>query len=116
MIKNIKIKNFEISNKSRPYIVAELSANHSGELKNVYKAIKVAKKSGADAIKIQTYTPDTMTIDSSKNDFKIKKGLWKGIHSMNYIKSLHTIRYDKIFKYTDKLALLVFLLLLTKLL
>lgn len=110
MIKNIKIKNFEISNKSRPYIVAELSANHSGELKNVYKAIKVAKKSGADAIKIQTYTPDTMTIDSSKNDFKIKKGLWKGDTLYELYKKAYTPFewHDKIFKYADKIGITCF--------
>ena len=57
-------------NKSKnPFFIAEMSANHNGSLKNAKKLIDQAKKFGADAIKLQTYTPDTMTLNSKKKDF-----------------------------------------------
>lgn len=59
-----------------PYIIAELSANHNGDINRAFKILEMAKECGADAIKIQTYTQDTLTIDSDKEDFKIKGGLW----------------------------------------
>jgi sialic acid synthase SpsE len=59
----------------KPYIIAELSANHGGSIESAKLAIKVARDSGACAVKIQTYTPDTMTIDSDKPNFKIHHGL-----------------------------------------
>ena len=65
-----------ISNK--PFIIAEISANHNGSLSHAKKLINLAKNSGADAVKLQTYTPDMMTIKKNVINFKIKKGLWKG--------------------------------------
>ncbi len=59
-----------------PYIIAELSANHNGDINRAFKILEMAKECGADAIKIQTYTQDTLTIDCDKEDFKIKGGLW----------------------------------------
>ncbi|WP_251360150.1 pseudaminic acid synthase [Kangiella sp. TOML190] len=59
-----------------PYVIAEMSANHNGDIENAYKILEMAKECGADAIKIQTYTQDTLTIDCDKEDFKIKGGLW----------------------------------------
>ena len=64
--------------KNNPIFIAEISANHNGSLAQARRLIKTAKKYGADAVKLQTYTPDTMTIKSSKSDFKIKEGSWKG--------------------------------------
>src|SRR5262245_21415477 len=61
-----------------PYIVAELSANHNGSLERAFQTIECAKRMGADAVKFQTYTPDTMTIDCDRDDFRIKGGLWDG--------------------------------------
>lgn len=61
-----------------PYIIAELSANHNGRLETALKLIEVAKKSGADALKLQTYRADTITIESDKPDFLIDDGLWTG--------------------------------------
>ena len=55
-----------------PYIIAELSANHNGSLERALESIVVAARSGADAIKIQTYTADTMTLNIDKSDFLIK--------------------------------------------
>lgn len=61
-----------------PFIVAELSANHNGKLETAFRIIDAAKIAGADAVKLQTYRPDTITLDSDRDDFLIKSGLWSG--------------------------------------
>ncbi len=61
-----------------PFIIAELSANHNGDIEQAKKLMEIAVDCGADAIKIQTYQPETMTIRSDKPDFYISHGLWKG--------------------------------------
>jgi N-acetylneuraminate synthase len=61
-----------------PYVIAELSANHNGQLEIAMRIIEEAKKSGADAIKLQTYKPDTITLACDSEDFKISGGLWDG--------------------------------------
>jgi len=61
-----------------PYIIAEISANHNGDLNRAMQTIEMAKSCGADAVKIQTYTADTMTVDCDKEDFQIHGGLWDG--------------------------------------
>ena len=93
-----------------PYIVAEISANHNGNLQNALNIIKKAKQSGADAIKIQTYTPDTMTIDSRKKDFHISKGLWKDLYLYQLYKKAYTPYewHEKIFKYCKKINITCF--------
>ncbi len=74
----MKIGNFDL-HKDGVFIIAELSANHNGSLKNALDTIKTAKEIGANAIKLQTYTADTMTLNSDKDDFVIKGGtLWDG--------------------------------------
>ncbi|MEM7071920.1 MAG: pseudaminic acid synthase, partial [Pseudomonadota bacterium] len=74
---SISINGHAISAKNPPYIIAEISANHNGSLERFFKLIKTAKHTGANAVKIQTYTPDTMTINIRNDDFLIKDGLWK---------------------------------------
>jgi N-acetylneuraminate synthase len=61
-----------------PYIIAELSANHNGSFEQAKKSIEVAKSTGAHAVKLQTYTPDTMTINCDAPDFLVTGGLWDG--------------------------------------
>lgn len=61
-----------------PYVIAELSANHNGKLETALRIIEEAKKAGADAIKLQTYRPDTITLNCDSEDFKIRGGLWDG--------------------------------------
>jgi len=61
-----------------PYVIAEMSANHNGEIDNAYKIIDMAKTCGADAVKLQTYHPDTITMDMNTPEFMIKGGLWDG--------------------------------------
>jgi len=73
----MKISTFEIG-KSKTFIIAELSANHNGSLEIAIETIKAAKRAGADAIKLQTYTADTITIDCNKDDFIIKGTIWEG--------------------------------------
>ena len=74
----MKINNRIISNQQPPYIIAEMSANHNGDINNAYKIIDMAKATGADAVKLQTYTPDTMTINMKTPEFIIEGGLWGG--------------------------------------
>ena len=61
-----------------PYVIAEMSANHNGDVNNAYKIIDMAKASGADAVKLQTYHPDTITMDMNTPEFMIEGGLWDG--------------------------------------
>ena len=72
----MKIDNFEFTNNSETYIICELSANHCSDINIALKSIEIAKKIGANAIKIQTYTADTMTINSNNEDFIIKGTVW----------------------------------------
>jgi N-acetylneuraminate synthase len=67
-----------ISCEGPPYIIAEVSANHNGSLDRALATIDAAAECGADAVKLQTYTPDTMTIDCDREEFMIKGGLWDG--------------------------------------
>lgn len=61
-----------------PFIIAELSANHNGNLETAKRIIEEAKKAGADAVKLQTYRPDTITLNCDREDFQIRGGLWDG--------------------------------------
>lgn len=70
--------NFDTQNFRRTYIIAEMSANHAGSFERAKEIIHAAKASGADCIKIQTYTPDTMTINCDNEYFQIKNGTWEG--------------------------------------
>ncbi len=73
----MRIGHVELSNvESRVFIIAELSANHNGSLETAIETIRAARRAGADAIKFQTYTADTLTIDSNKDDFIIKGTIW----------------------------------------
>lgn len=75
----MKIGNRNIGGGSPCFIIAELSANHNGDLNVAIETIRAAKRTGADAIKLQTYTPDTLTIDCDNKHFKIEEGtLWDG--------------------------------------
>jgi pseudaminic acid synthase len=76
---DFKIDNFDFNKTEKTFIIAELSANHNQNFDTAVKTIEAAKDAGADAIKLQTYTADTITLDSDKKYFKIKgNNLWKG--------------------------------------
>jgi len=72
-----------------PYIIAELSANHNGDINRAYQIMEEAKKAGADAIKLQTYTHDTITMDCDSEDFQIHGGLWDGQTLYELYKGAH---------------------------
>ena len=74
----MKIENFKIDSNSEVFIIAELSANHNGSLDTAIETIKAAKRAGANCIKLQTYTADTITLDSDKPDFVIQGTIWDG--------------------------------------
>jgi pseudaminic acid synthase len=74
----LKINDRKIGLDQPPYIIAEVSANHNNDLNLAKKIIMEAKNCGASAVKLQTYTPDTLTLNSSDEDFCIKGGLWDG--------------------------------------
>lgn len=75
---------------NKVFIIAELSANHNGNLKTAVESIRAIKKTGADAVKLQTYTADTITIDSRNDDFKIKGTIWEDRYLYDLYKEAYT--------------------------
>ncbi len=93
-----------------PYIIAEMSANHNGEISNAYRIIDMAKECGADAIKLQTYRPDTITMNIRKPEFMIKGGLWDGqsLYEL-YEKAFMPWDWHKpLFDYAKKIGITIF--------
>jgi len=82
MTKNreINIAGRKIGSQYSPYIIAEMSANHNGKIERAFETIEMAKAMGADAVKMQSYTADTITIDCDNEDFRIEGGLWDGFN------------------------------------
>lgn len=95
---------------SKPYIIAELSGNHNGDINRAFDVIKMAKEAGADAVKLQTYTADTMTIDSDHDDFMIKGGLWDGYKLYDLYNVAHTPWdwHPQLFDYAKKIGITIF--------
>lgn len=87
---HIKINNRLIGTSYPPYIIAEISANHNGSKDKALEMIKLAKENGADAVKIQTYTADTMTLNCKQDDFYIDKGPWQGYYLYDLYKWAET--------------------------
>jgi len=94
-IQNMNIAGQSIGSNHKPYIIAEMSANHNGSIDRAFKIIDEAKKAGADAVKLQTYTPDTITLNCDKEDFQISDGLWKG-------QTLYEL-YDRLDEFDDSI-------------
>ncbi|OCX43346.1 pseudaminic acid synthase [Campylobacter ornithocola] len=102
------IENFNLNEKV--FIIAELSANHANSLEVALKTIQAAKKAGADAIKIQTYTPDSLTLNSNKKDFIIEGGLWHGRNLYELYKEAKTPYewHEKLFECAKNEGLICF--------
>ncbi|MFK7860339.1 MAG: pseudaminic acid synthase [Granulosicoccus sp.] len=90
MTSEITIAGRKIGNLHPPYVICELSGNHNGSLDRALELIDAAADTGCDAIKIQTYTPDTMTIDYAGEDFQINGGLWDGRKLYDLYQEAHT--------------------------
>jgi len=106
----MKIGKFNLT-QNNTYVIAELSANHNGSLQNALDTIKAAKEVGANAIKLQTYTADTLTIDCEKEDFIIKGGtLWDGKSLYELYKGAYTPWewHKELFEYAKKIGIDIF--------
>lgn len=110
MTKRINIAGREIGDGCTPYIIAEMSANHNGDLNAALRIIDEAKLAGADAIKIQTYRPDTITLKSDLPDFQITDGLWAGRTLYDLYQWAHTPWewHKPLFEHARKLGITIF--------
>ena len=106
----MEINNKIISHNRPPYIIAELSANHNGSIVRAFESILAAKESGADAVKIQTFTADTITIRSDRKEFQIKGGLWDGSNLYDLYKKAETPYewHEPLFDYAKKIGITIF--------
>jgi len=108
--KIVSIDGRKIGPSYSPYIIAELSANHNGDIERAYRIIDAAKNAGADAVKLQSYTADTITINSSRPEFRIQGGLWDGKSLYELYEWAH-MPWDwhkPLFDYARKLELTMF--------
>lgn len=110
MNKSINIAGKNIGMGFTPYIIAEMSANHNGDLSAALCIIEEAKCAGADAIKIQTYRPDTITLNSDLPDFQITEGLWTGRTLYDLYEWAHTPWewHQPLFNHAHKLGITIF--------
>ena len=90
MSKTISIDGRVIGAEMPPYVIAEMSANHNGNIETAFKLIEAAKQAGADAVKMQTYRPDIITLDCDTEDFRIHGGLWDGRTLYDLYQEAHT--------------------------
>ncbi|MFC0776752.1 pseudaminic acid synthase [Flavobacterium sp. HJSW_4] len=106
----MKIDKFNIDKQSKVFIIAELSANHNGSIETAIETIRAAKRAGADCIKFQTYTADTITIDSKKEDFLIKGTIWEGKNLYNLYQEAYTPWewHKELFKVAEEEGLVCF--------
>jgi len=110
MTNRINIDGRDIGDGCSPYIIAEMSANHNGDLNAALRIIGEAKRSGADAVKIQTYRPDTITLKSDLPDFQITDGLWAGRTIYDLYEWAHTPWewHKPLFEYARSLGITIF--------
>ena len=106
----MQIGTFKINKESRVFIIAELSANHNGSIATAIETIRAAKRAGADCIKLQTYTADTITIDCNKDDFLIKGTIWEGKNLYKLYQEAYTPWewHEEIFRVAEEEGLICF--------
>ena len=106
----IEINKRPINQSTSPYIIAELSANHNGSIEIAKQTIMQAKECGAHAVKLQTYTADSMTINCDKDDFRIRGGLWDGYTLYNLYKEACTPYewHGELFKFAKDIGITIF--------
>jgi pseudaminic acid synthase len=106
----INISGRQIGIDHSPYIIAEMSANHNGDINNAYKIIDMAKAAGADAVKLQTYHPDTITMDMNTPEFMIEGGLWNGQSLYELYKGAYMPWewHQPLFDYAKKIGITIF--------
>lgn len=110
MPRSITIEGRVISVEAPPYIIAEMSANHNGNIETAFTIIEAAKQAGAAAVKMQTYRPDTITLNCDEEDFCIRGGLWGGRTLYDLYQEAHTPWewHAPLFEHARKLDLTIF--------
>ena len=106
----MRIAEFDFEKNKKTFVIAELSANHNQDIEIAKKTISAIKKSGADCVKLQTYTPDTLTIDSKKEDFIIKGSIWDGKSYYDLYKEAYTPWnwHEELFEFAKQEGLICF--------
>lgn len=110
MMNKMQIAGRKIGLDQPPYIIAEMSANHNGSLERAKQLILEAKKSGADAVKLQTYKPDTITLNSQNPEFQLTEGLWAGKNLYELYEWAHTPWewHKPLFDYAKEIGITIF--------
>lgn len=106
----IRIAGRAVGPEHPPYVIAELSANHDGRFENAVRLLEEARAAGADAAKLQTYRPDTITLDADTEDFQIHGGLWDGRTLYELYQEAHTPWewHAPLFEHARRLGLTIF--------
>lgn len=109
-MKKLTIDGREIGEHTPPYVIAEMSANHNSDLQRALRLVEKAKLAGADAVKLQTYKPDTITLNSNGEDFQISDGLWAGQTLYDLYEQAHTpwAWHPTLFEYARSLEITMF--------
>ena len=109
-MKSIFIDSIEISENRPPYIIAEISGNHDLSIDKAFKLIDSAKENGASAVKIQTFTPDCLTLNTNKNQFKLASGTWKGLNLYELYQRTNTPFewHEKLFERAKSIGITLF--------